>query len=391
MVQWLVILLSVLLPFILVPLILPSLVLVAKRKNITDAPNYRKCQRRPVSVMGGMVVVSSITTALALASLYIDLNSLFPAICMIVLLMTVGLIDDSIGMDFKIKLVIQTLVAVLLCYVGRYRITSLWTVFGIEELSPAVSCIISILTGVVIMNAINFIDGIDGLASAFGISVSVAMAVWCIHHDDLAFSVFSLIVAGAMFSFWIFNGFSEKYKMYMGDSGSLVLGLYVYLCVCTILSHRDDPQLHLSNGYEVSFVMVLIGYPIFDFVRVVIGRLVRKQSPVKADRTHLHHILVDMGFSDLTAVLIIICLNLLMYPMWGWLIEMRLTHTKQLLIMILWGVILLNGPYFLIDYCRKHRAAAFHKFQVKVRYNRRWFSRRHRSFARFIDRIPTLI
>lgn len=114
MLSWLVISISVIMPMILLPLLLPTLVYMAQRKNITDAPNFRKLQRRPVSLMGGTLVVAVCCASLAVANLYVDLNNLFPAMCMIVFLMTIGLIDDSIDLGYKYKLLIQLFVVTVL-------------------------------------------------------------------------------------------------------------------------------------------------------------------------------------------------------------------------------------------------------------------------------------
>ena len=389
MVEWLVIVLSVLMPLILLPAFLPTLVLMAKRKNVTDAPNFRKQQKRPVPLLGGMLVVSVMATSLACASLYVPLDDLFPAMCMVVLLMAVGLIDDSIDLKYNVKLIIQIFVTTLLCFVGNYRITSLWTVFGIETLHPIVSCLLSVFVGVAIMNALNFLDGIDGLTAVYGMFVGIIMTVWGWHHGEISHAIFSIIIASCMFAFWIFNGFSEKYKIYLGDSGSLVLGLYVYLSVCKILSHRM-PQVHLSNGYQASFVVAMLAVPMFDFIRVIVGRIIRKKSPFHPDRTHLHHIMIDVGFSHQTACLIIITLNILVFACWGLLAEWRATHTMHLAVIVLISTFFVMGPYFLLTLLRDHAPKAYHRLQVLVRRRRIVLSRRHRWFSNVIDQMPTL-
>lgn len=390
MIQWFVIVLSVLLPIIILPILLPTLILMAKRKRIIDAPNYRKTQQRPVSLMGGMLVVCVMVVSLSIASIYVPLNDLFPAMCMVVLLMTIGLIDDSIDLSFYVKFVIQVIVVLILCFAGPYRITSLWTVFGIETLPLGWACVLSVLAGVAIMNAINFLDGIDGLTAVYGMFVGVVMTVWGIHHHEFSHAILSLIIASSMFAFGIFNGFASRYKIYLGDSGSLVLGLYVYLSVCKILSHRI-PQAHLSNGYEVAFVVSLLAVPLFDSMRVIVGRIVKGKSPFKGDRTHLHHVLVDLGYTHLTACLLIILINIFVFMCWGFLVEWKATHTMHLGVICLISAFSVFSPYYQLNYIKCRHPERYERYQLRVRRHRMKYAHRHQLVTRVIDNIPTII
>lgn len=390
MVAWLIIVLSILMPLVMVPMLLPTLVIMAKKKHITDAPNFRKRQQRPVSLMGGMLMVSVMATSLAIASLYVQLDDLFPAMCMVVLLMTIGLIDDSIDLSYIAKLVIQIGVASLLFFAGGYRITSLWTVFGITDIPLWFSICLSIFIGVLIMNAINFMDGIDGLIAEYGLFVSIVMASWGWNHAEFSHAILSLIMASSLFAFWVFNGFASRYKIYMGDSGSLVIGLYIYLSVCKLLSGRPY-QDHLSNGYEASFVMALLAVPVFDLVRVVIHRIRLKKSPFEPDRSHLHHALVDLGYSHLSASTFIVLINLFIFILWGTLVELRVSHTLHLGIIFLSSLVLVWGPFLHLDYLANHKPERYRKRQIKVRRRRRYTTRIHLFVAQIIDNIPPLI
>lgn len=384
------VLLSILLPLLLVPLLLPTLVRMAQRKNIVDAPNGRKRQQRPVSLMGGMLVVAVMAVSLCSASLYIPLNDLFPAMCMVVFLMMIGLVDDSIDLHWACKLVIQIAVATLLCFAGSYRITSLGEVFGVGTLPLWASYTLSVLVGVVLMNAINFLDGIDGLSAVYGMFVGIVMTLWCVHHGEVSHAVMALILTSSMFAFWIFNGFSERYKIYLGDSGSLVLGLCVYLFLCKLLSHREVGP-HLSNGYEMSFVVALTAEPVFDFLRVAFNRIIHGKLPFHPDRSHLHHVLTDVGYSHLTAGALIIGINMIVFASWGLLIEWRASQTMHLLVVSLVALVVVWTPYYAIDYLSRRHPASYHRYQVRVRLHRRVLSRRHARVSRFIDKLPTLI
>lgn len=327
-------------PLLLVPFAIPYLVLTAQKRHMTDKSDSRKLQSRPIPVLGGTAIVLAICSTLLIVSLFIDLSNLFPVMCVVVVLYIVGLIDDMLNLNYRFKFYVQICIIALLYFIGGYGIHNLKGLFGIYELSPALSFAVTLFMGLAVVNAINFADGIDGLAAALGCYVSLMCGIWCLRHHELTFSVISLIYTGSLLAFFPYNVFSQKYKIYMGDSGSLVLGLYVFLAMCVMLTQSVGHSSHIQS-YNFSFILCLVALPLFDMVRVVVGRLLRRHSPFEPDRSHLHHLLVDLGLSHISTTLLLLILNSLVMLVWIATANIGLSITAQ-------AVASLCGAFFLI-------------------------------------------
>lgn len=338
-----------LLPLLLVPMLMPLIALLAHRIRLTDNPNFRKLQRKPVAVMGGMVVVAVICFTLVCLDMFVNMERLFPSVCVIVVLFVVGMVDDAIDLKYLTKLILQILIILLLFFGGRYRATDLGGFLNIHALSIVFSLLLSVFLGLYYINAFNFVDGIDGLASGLAAMSNVFVAAWCIRHGVLEHALMSLTFCGALTSFFVFNVFSKKYKMYMGDSGSLVLGVFAYMSTCM------DPNKfvmgdYVTDQYVFSFTIAVFSAPTFDLARVCLCRVLNRKSPFQPDRTHLHHIYVDMGLSHFVASMCIIGANALVIATWYITSWAELPVLLQTFLVVLSGLITIWLPYFVIRY-----------------------------------------
>jgi UDP-N-acetylmuramyl pentapeptide phosphotransferase/UDP-N-acetylglucosamine-1-phosphate transferase len=187
---------------------------------------------------------------------------------------------------------------------GDIRITGLHGVFGVNEIPQWGSIFLSLFTYIVVVNAMNLIDGIDGLAAGVGFIASSAFGTWFIFANEYTLASLSFSLSGALLGFLIFN-FSPA-KIFMGDSGSLIIGMFI--CVLSIklieypLSRLDGFWVRISNPI---IVIAALSYPLTDTLRIFIIRAVKGQSPFAADRNHLHHRLLDCGYSHAKTVFII--------------------------------------------------------------------------------------
>lgn len=372
-----------------IPMMLPGFVLMAQRKGFTDNPNARKLQQRPVSVLGGIVIASVISITLACAHLFVNLDALFLAMTMLVTLMMIGMIDDAIDVHFLIKLFIQIFVVALLFFSGHYRILTFGGLFGVTALNTTVSCLVSIFVGVFIINAINFIDGIDGLASLVGVFIGIVVGTWSLHHGCIPHAVLSFAYVGALLGFFFFNAFSKKYKMYMGDSGSLILGLYVYLSVCEVLSPASYVN-DITKHYHISFAFSWMALPAFDMVRVCLFRIMRGKSPFYPDRSHLHHQLVDWGLPDVTVCFILLFLNLLVVGLWFVTASLGMGAFWQAMIVVAAAIVFIWVPAFQISYLQSYQKERYERINMRfLRLNVR-FQQVHNDLTRLIDTTPVL-
>lgn len=357
--------LSALIPLLMMPIVLPMVVLMAKKKRMTDAPNARKLQKQPVVVMGGMVIVSIICTTLLIINIFYSLDALFPLLCMILVIYTFGMLDDNIGLSWQFKLVMQ-IAAVLLFYVaGSYGVHSLHGLFGIEDVPYWPSMFITLFVGLLLFNAVNFIDGIDGLASGLGAMAAYIMSFWNIYHGYVDQAVLSLAMASTLTLFFVYNVFSVKYKTYMGDSGSLAVGLFVYISSCPTTYNTVGTGM-LVDRYFITFIVALLSAMIFDLIRVVIFRIMRGKSPFEPDRTHLHHIYVDLGMSHFMATTIILISNAFVIAVWFWTAYYGMDITLQFFFVILVGIIVFWTPVMRMNYLVNKKPAKYDRIRSRT-------------------------
>jgi len=292
-------------------------------KRLFDEPgDERKLHKRMVPTIGGIIIFAGTLFSFALwfPSDKVDLNSLRGSVsdfkylvATVLILFFVGVKDDIIGTAPIKKLVAHVIVGMILVQMAQIKLTSLHGIFGITQL-PEWGCVfVSLFTYIVVVNAFNLIDGVDGLAAGIGVISSLAFATWFYIAGDLVMAALAVALAGSLVSFLIFN--FNPAKIFMGDSGSLSIGLII--CILAIKMVQCDsisamvpsPLAYVSKPI---FAMCVLVYPLVDTLRIFIYRTVRGISPFSADRNHLHHLLIDGGCSHKQTVLIIYCFNIFM-------------------------------------------------------------------------------
>ncbi len=301
--------------FIVVLYSTPALIKVAVLKRLIDAPSEeRKIHKRSVPTIGGIIIYAG--TVFAYAVWYnidgrVDFNSIYQSvtefklvIATSLILFFVGVKDDIIGTAPVKKLFAHIVVALMLVLMADIRITGLHGIFGVSEIPYWGSVFISIFTYVVVVNAFNLIDGVDGLAAGIGFISSCAFGTWFVYAQEFPYAALSFALAGSLAGFLIFN-FSPA-KLFMGDSGSLVIGMFI--CVMAIkmiefpIGQLDAFWMHVSKPV---FAISALAYPLMDTLRAFVIRALKGQSPFTADRNHIHHKLLDCNYSHAKTVIII--------------------------------------------------------------------------------------
>jgi UDP-GlcNAc:undecaprenyl-phosphate GlcNAc-1-phosphate transferase len=302
--------------FLVVFICTPPLIRVSVWKNLLDVPgDLRKLHTKSIPTMGGVMIFAGtiFSFTLLLPTIFSmsfkndaeqvisDSNYLIAAL---MVLFFIGIKDDIIGTAAIFKLLGHILVAMILVLMGNIRISGFHGLFGIYSIPYWGSVFLSIFTYVVIINAINFIDGIDGLAAGIGILGSLSFGTWFAFADSPVLAALAFALGGSLVGFLIYN-FSPA-KIFMGDSGSLVIGLI--LCVLGIKLIEYDPARLPSSVVGISrplFVMGVLAYPLLDTLRIVIYRILKGMSPLAADRNHIHHALLDMKLNHRQIALIL--------------------------------------------------------------------------------------
>lgn len=346
----------------------PTLVLLAYKKGILDSPGTRKLQTKPVPVIGGISVYLAAISSSIVMNIFQPTESLFMALAACSIIFFVGLLDDLTDISPYKKFVFQILIVAILFASNSYRIDTMNGVFNIFDLPLPISLLISLLTGVGLMNALNMIDGVDGLSSGIGICTCGFCGFYFLIHHDIVYAALAFTFLGSLIPFFFCNVFSRKYKMFIGDSGSLVMGLLAYIFSCRIL-HENDALIDSKN---VSLMVAIFAIPIFDTLRVMTMRMVHGGSPFKADKTHLHHIFVSLKLPHMLITMIILLMVVSIEAFWFLLFSFNLDVTIHTLIVLAFCATMVWGVYFYLNYTKNHRPerfATYTDWALKLRKN----------------------
>lgn len=310
-------------------LVFPFALRFALKHDIVDQPNARKLQRSPVPVFGGVVVFSGILAG-GLVLQYFFRNPMLAWILFsIAVMMVIGTWDDIKGLPAVVRLLVEVvLVGGFIATTGIY-IDNFHGLWGIYQLDPWWAIPFSIFAGVGTINAINMIDGVDGYSSGYGMLACLCFAFAFHTTWTPGMLCLTMISGGALLPFFMHNVFGTRSRMFIGDGGTLMLGMLLTVLAFSALSSQVGlSQLEELNICIPAFTLAVGCIPIFDALRVMFVRMIHGKSPLKADKSHLHHLFIDMGFSHLGAALFILQMNILV--LLGWLVAWCLGASLEL-------------------------------------------------------------
>ncbi|HKK82072.1 MAG TPA: MraY family glycosyltransferase [Prolixibacteraceae bacterium] len=320
---------------------IPQIVRVSKAKKLFDEPNSRKSSTAITPTLGGTAIFIGLTLGVTLGGdgfPFFDLKYIFASL---LITFFAGLKDDLVGISPRSKLGALVISLAVVILFANLRLSSVYGCFGIDKIGYLPSILLSFFVGIVIINSFNLIDGIDGLASSIAVQISTVFGIWFVIIGLPEYALISFSLAGACLAFFIFNVFGHRNKIFMGDTGSLLIGTLIF-----VLAAKFN---EFNAGYTGEYVLksvpaVLIGfmvYPLFDVLRVFLLRIfVAKKSPFKPDKNHIHHRLLTLGMSHLQATGVIFVNNILF--MAGSLILQKYLNVIELTSVILGVSILLS-------------------------------------------------
>lgn len=290
---------------------------VAVKRNIVDNPDARKLQKSPVPVMGGVAVFFGLVTGLCVMSLFMDTSSLLPVFVAMSLMLCVGVMDDVSGLSPWLRFVIEIMVVVMLIFTTDISLNHLHALWGFYNLPGWLSIPLTIVAVVGMINALNLIDGVDGLSSGFCMIASIAFGILFYLIGNEVMMALCAVVVASLLPFFLHNVFGKSSKMFIGDGGSLMMGVVMSSYVVEAIAYRGSFSYAMPEGMGmVAFTMAVMAVPVFDTLRVMIMRIVRGVSPFHPDKTHLHHLFIDLGFSHIGTTLSVLSLNLLVMLAW---------------------------------------------------------------------------
>jgi len=293
---------------------MPLVLRVAKERNFVVKPNKRTSHTGAIPTVGGLDIFISFLIFYVIFS-YNHLEYSHYLMAGVTLILLTGFIDDLIDLSVPFKLTGEVLAGMFLIVFADIRITNLFGLFGIHELSLIGSYIISFLSLVVITNALNLIDGVDGLASGLGMLYSLVFALYFQAAGDVHMAVLAYALIGSLAVFFLYNVFGgSRRKIFMGDSGSLLLGFMMSWFVFYFIRLNATPEvlpdsLVISAAPAVAFCILFV--PLFDTLRVMLTRIKKRSSPFKPDKNHIHHLLLRTGLKHRQVTFVALLVSLL--------------------------------------------------------------------------------
>ena len=282
--------------FIITFLAIPSIIKVAVIKNLFDEPGGRKAHKASVPTLGGLAIFAGVVFAFAFWSAGFNLQDTQYIIAALIVMFFIGIKDDIVELPAMKKLYGQIVAAVIIVLFANIRITGLYGIFGIDQVPYWFSLLFSMFTILLIINAFNLIDGVDGLAAGIGAIAAFTYGIYFYNYNEIALCILSFSLFSSLLAFLVYN-FAPA-NIFMGDTGSLIIGLI--LSILTIkfieMSFAPRPENFPFQSSPAMAVAILV-LPLFDLLRVFIVRILNKRSPFEADRQHIHHLLLDMGLN----------------------------------------------------------------------------------------------
>lgn len=304
--------LTILVSFIIGLCFMPLVLNIAKKRNFVVKPNKRTSHEGAIPNIGGINIFISFLLTVFLFS-YEVISHLQFSIIGVFIILIVGFVDDLIDIKASWKLIGEITSAFFLIVLSDIRLTNLHGFMGILNLSVPTSYLLSFFVFIVIINALNLIDGVDGLASGLGILYSLFFAIYftLTNNPNLAISAYAMV--GSLAVFFLYNVFGNKNKIFMGDSGSLLLGYMITLYVfefCKINAYPIANHLpsYLTMSAAPAVAVCVLSVPLFDTLRVMSTRIKKGVSPFHPDKNHIHHLLLKTGLKhrQVTFVLLVV-------------------------------------------------------------------------------------
>lgn len=293
--------------FIISFIAIPTIIRFADEKGLFDGPDARKLHTKPIASLGGVGIFLGFLLSMLLC-ISMQQNPEFQYFYAAALLVFfLGIKDDILILSASKKLLGQIVAAAIIIQLGDIRIDSMHGFLGVNQLPDFISYPLSYMTVIVIINAFNLIDGIDGLAGSLGILTTAVFGAYFTMAQMPSYALLSFSLTGALCAFLVYN--YHPAKIFMGDSGSLLLGLVNAILVIKFITVADsiNGTFPITSSVAIGFSILLV--PLLDTLRVFTVRISKGRSPFSPDRNHIHHLLLDRGLNHSQVTLVCLLMN----------------------------------------------------------------------------------
>lgn len=296
------ILISLTLAFLVTWRSIPVLIDICRIRGLMENPIKRSSHASPTPTFGGVAIFAGTLIGYMIWNFKDEEFLLHKVIAGLLILFFLGLKDDLYALAPLKKIGSQVLASLLVVVGSDLRINSFFGIFGVHELNYYVSVVFTVFLFVALINSFNLIDGIDGLAGGIGMIASGAFGLWFSFNEHWSLACMSLSLSASLLGFLRYN-FSKVRKIFMGDTGSLIIGYLITVFAVKFVHLNQYYNFSPGENYVSAPVIAIaiLCVPIFDTLRVFGLRTLKGRSPFHADRLHLHHLLVDNGMSHMGA------------------------------------------------------------------------------------------
>lgn len=326
----------------------PTLVKIAKMKNLVDNPDVRKLQKNPVPVLGGFAVYAGIVVGAGITSIFFSSYALFTCIVALTVMLYIGEADDIQGLKPSTRLIMEVAVIAFIVIMDKTNINDFHGLFGIHKLPVYISLPLCTIACTGIINAINMIDGVDGLSSSLCIVACLSFGVAFALSFDGTMAVMAALAGGALIPFFLHNVFGKESKMFIGDAGTLMMGTLLSIFCMHAIDNTSRITYNFPHIGIIAFCLSVLSVPVFDTLRVMTGRIWRGISPFQADKSHMHHLFLEIGFSHIGTAAMVVSLDILNILIW--LLTWRLggNATVQFIVVTAVGLFNTTGLHYII-------------------------------------------
>ena len=327
---------------------------IAKDKNLVDNPDARKLQKEPVPVMGGIAVFFGVVSAALTGGALIADLPLLPALLAMVILLYFGAMDDIVGLSQLSRIVVETLVVLGMIFASGRCVDSLYGMWGIGSFSWWIAVPLTVFACVGIINAMNMIDGVNGLSSGLCLTCAGLFGGVFLKRGDVANAMLAFSMMASLLPFLLHNVFGKTSRMFIGDAGTMIMGaLMSWFVICLLCSECAVGDESMN---PIALALAILAVPIFDTLRVMTQRMVRGISPFRADKTHLHHAFIAVGMSHSITALSEILIDLVIVLAWFIAYRNGANLEGQFYVVCIAAVLLVWGTYGLLWFGSKPNA-----------------------------------
>lgn len=325
---------------------IPVIINISRLKDLMAEIKSRSSHKKLTPTLGGVAIFAATLITYFIWDNPKEGHDLHLTISSIIILFFLGIKDDILILSPKKKLLIQIAASLLVISLGNLQISNLYGLLGLTNLSYNVGLFVTIFIFISLINAINLIDGIDGLAGSVGLFASIMFAYLFYKLGLYAQSTLAMALSGSLLGFLRYN-WSTKNKIFMGDTGSLIVGfLLSYFAIKYVVINNNYMLNPLLSKDAPLFALSILILPVFDTIRMFFIRLIEGKSPFEGDRKHLHHVLIDIGLSHKIATAVLLGFNITIVCIFSYLSNIQKESNNRLLLYLA----IVFGVYCIISY-----------------------------------------